>query len=105
MSDASVSAITLATPLVAILAGLTLLSSGIFGAHTILSGWVGARADGATAQASSLYLLAYYVGSSAAGSLGGRVWEDFAWPGTAACVCLLVGTAPVVAMCLWHKPA
>ncbi|MFX8681114.1 MFS transporter, partial [Acinetobacter baumannii] len=68
-------AITVAQPLLAVILGLALLSAGFFSAHTIASSWVGVRADGAKAQASSLYLLTYYVGSSIAGWLGGHVWE------------------------------
>ena len=97
-------AITCVQSLVVVILGLALLSAGFFSAHTIASSWVGLRADGAKAQASSLYLLAYYVGSSIAGWLGGRLWESFAWNGVAGFVALLLTTALVIAFRLGRYP-
>lgn len=91
-------AITVAQPLLAVILGLALLSAGFFSAHTIASSWVGVRADGAKAQASSLYLLTYYVGSSIAGWLGGHVWENVGWNGVAAFVGLMTGAALLIAV-------
>lgn len=96
-------AITVAQPLLAVILGLALLSAGFFSAHTIASSWVGVRADGAKAQASSLYLLTYYVGSSIAGWLGGRLWEAFGWHGVAGFVGLLLGMALVIALRLGRR--
>jgi len=89
--------VTLLSSLAGIIIGLTLFSAGFFGGHTILSGWVGARADGGKAQASALYLLAYYLGSSIVGSFGGRVWETLGWTGVAGFVALLISVALIVA--------
>ena len=59
--------------------GLALFTLGFFAAHAVASGQVGQRAKGAKAQASSLYLCAYYLGSSAVGYAGGYVWQHFGW--------------------------
>lgn len=96
-------AITVAQPLLAVVVGLALLSAGFFSAHTIASSWVGARADGAKAQASSLYLLTYYVGSSTAGWLGGQLWEGFGWNGVAGFVGLLLAAALAIALRLGRR--
>lgn len=72
-------AATLATPLAAIVVGIALLTTGFFSVHTVAGGWVGARAKGDKAHASSLYLLAYYLGSSVLGSLGGLFWSADGW--------------------------
>src|ERR1700743_856277 len=65
-------ALTLVTNLAAIVAGLAVLTFGFFGAHSVLSAWVGLRAARqAKAQASSLYLFFYYVGARIAGWRGG----------------------------------
>ena len=90
-------ALTLFHPLAAIVAGLTLLSTGFFGGHSVLSGWVGARADGAKAQASSLYLLGYYLGSSTLGSCGGWVWQALGWNGIVGFVALLFAVTLTIA--------
>jgi MFS transporter, YNFM family, putative membrane transport protein len=73
---------TLPASLPCIIAGLVVLTAGFFAAHSVASGWVGARARGAPAQASALYLAAFYVGSSVAGSAGGVVYGRGGWPAT-----------------------
>lgn len=81
-------------PLTAIAAGAVVLAFGFFGSHTITSSWVGRRALGARAQASSLYLLFYYLGASVIGTAGGWFWIRQAWPGVA----LLVGSSLLLAL-------
>jgi YNFM family putative membrane transporter len=66
--------------------GVATITGGFFGAHSVASAWVGAAARVHRAQASALYLLAYYAGSSMAGTVGGLIWARFAWPGIAAFV-------------------
>ncbi|MEK0362765.1 MFS transporter [Pseudomonas sp. CBC3] len=69
-----------ATPwLVAIIVGLALFTLGFFAAHAVASGQVGVHANGAKAQASALYLCAYYLGSSVVGYAAGYVWEHAGW--------------------------
>jgi YNFM family putative membrane transporter len=80
--------LTLVPELPIIIAGMAILTFGFFGAHSVASSWVGANARHAKAQASSLYLFAYYLGSSAIGTLGGVFWLHGAWPGV---VTLLAG--------------
>jgi YNFM family putative membrane transporter len=76
-------AITLATPLFIIIAGIALFTFGFFGSHSVVSTWVGTRARHSKAQASSLYLLFYYLGSSIVGSTGGLFWHEHQWNGVA----------------------
>jgi YNFM family putative membrane transporter len=80
-------ALTLSERLLPVAAGIAIFTFGFFGAHSIASSWVGRRAQQARAQASALYLSAYYLGGSLAGWLGGLFWADDGWPGVA----LLVG--------------
>jgi YNFM family putative membrane transporter len=87
-------AATLPDNLVSIVAGVALVTIGFFGAHSIASSWVGLRAESAKAQASALYLLFYYLGSSVAGSTGGLFYSFAGWPGVA----LLVGGLAVCAL-------
>ena len=69
-----------ATPwLAGAIAGLGLVTLGFFAAHAVASGQVGQRARGAKAQASALYLCAYYLGSSVLGYVAGWVWEHAGW--------------------------
>jgi len=63
----------------AAVAGLALFTLGFFAAHAVASGQVGQRAHGAKAQASALYLCAYYLGSSVIGYAAGYIWEHAGW--------------------------
>lgn len=81
---------TLSSSLAVIVLGLALLTAGFFGAHSIASSWVGSRARQAKAQASSLYLFAYYLGSSAIGTLGAPIWTTGGWNAIVAAISTLV---------------
>lgn len=90
-------AMTLASPIILILMGLVLFTAGFFGAHSIASGWTGALATTGRAQASSLYNLSYYSGSSAIGWSAGLVFQQFGWSAMAAALAVLAGGAAVIA--------
>jgi len=91
-------ALTAAGPLVAILCGIAIITGAFFAAHSTASGWVGRRATRDRAQASALYLLFYYLGSSLLGSAGGLAWNRAAWSGVAGFALVLTLTALVVAV-------
>ena len=91
-------ALTLSSSLFVVMAGIALLTFGFFGAHSIASAWVGRRARSAKAQAASLYLFLYYVGSSVIGSLGGIFWQREGWNGLVALVSVLLCAAFLIAL-------
>lgn len=97
--------ITLFEPLPVIVAGVGIFTCGFFCAHAIASSWVGRRALTARAQASSLYLFSYYLGSSISGTVGGLFWQHFGWNGVAAMIALLTVAALGVAGVLLRLPA
>lgn len=72
-------ALTAAHPLSVIILGIAVITATFFAAHSTASGWVGRRATRERAQASSLYLLFYYMGSSILGSAGGLAWNAGGW--------------------------
>lgn len=88
--------ITLAQPLWLVLLGLVVLTGGFFGAHSVASGWAGARAVTARGQSTGLYNLAYYGGSSLLGWAGGLAWEAQGWTGVVAFVGLAATLSLVV---------
>lgn len=96
--------LTCAGSLWMIVAGIAVLTVGFFGAHSMISAWVGARAKMGKAQASSLYLFTYYMGSSVVGSLGGLFWTWDGWPGVAAMTGLLVAVGIAIAWMLSRQP-
>jgi MFS transporter, YNFM family, putative membrane transport protein len=89
-------AITLAAPLPWIIVGVALFTCGFFGAHSVASSWVGRHAKTARAQASSLYLFFYYLGSSISGTVGGFCWTHGGWGGVAGLIGLLLAAAFIV---------
>jgi YNFM family putative membrane transporter len=73
--------LTLSGNLYVVIAGVALYTFGFLGAHSVASAWVGERAAEERAQASSLYLLFYYAGSSVVGTAGGLFWDPYGWYG------------------------
>ncbi len=72
-------ALTLFASLPLIILGIVVLTSGFFMTHSVASGLVGRLAHGTKGHASSLYMLAYYIGSSVMGSAGGWFWAMEGW--------------------------
>ncbi|MEK4027031.1 MULTISPECIES: MFS transporter [Bacillaceae] len=73
--------LTLPIPIFYKLIGIVIFTFGFFGAHSVASGLVSRHATHDIAQASSLYLFAYYLGSSVGGATGGVFWSLFGWSG------------------------
>jgi YNFM family putative membrane transporter len=88
--------LTLVDSLIAIVPGMGLFTFGFFASHSVVSSWVGRRAQSSQALASALYLFFYYLGSSVVGSASGLLWSSHGWHGL---VALLAG-ALAVAFCI-----
>jgi YNFM family putative membrane transporter len=93
---------TLLRPVWSIVAGIAVITFGFFGGHSIVSSWVGRRAGAAKAQASALYLFAYYLGAGIAGAVGGLFYAQHGWPGVAAFVATLFVLSLLFAWRLYH---
>jgi predicted MFS family arabinose efflux permease len=91
-------ALMLVPATVTVLAGLTIFTAGFFAAHAVASGWapVSARPD-ARAQASALYYLGYYGGSSIFGWALGIVFSSAGWVPFIGCVAGLSAGSAIVA--------
>jgi len=92
--------VSLASNLIVFAIGLAFVTGGFFGAHAIASGWVSRRAIVARGQAASLYLFAYYFGSSFVGSSGGEFWTLGGWPGIVLLVAALLSVAAGIGLSL-----
>jgi len=93
--------ITLGSSLIAVSAGLSLICLGFFVTHSIASTTVSQTATHHKGSASSLYLVAYYLGVSMGTTLLAPLWEHFNWTG----IILLTGSLPViyVAIVKWSQ--
>lgn len=89
-------AITLAHSLILVVVGVVTLTSGLFVGHAVASHLVGARASHGRAQATALYNVSYYAGSSVFGWVGGLAWIAGGWGGVAALVMALGVVAAVL---------
>ena len=67
--------------LIPTLLGIVLFTIGFFAAHSTASGWVGHIATHDRAEASSLYVFFYYLGSSILGALAGVLFDSLSWTG------------------------
>ncbi|MFD9031259.1 MFS transporter [Streptomyces sp. NPDC059567] len=74
--------LSLADDLAAVLLGLVLITAGFFAGHAVASSSVSRTAKTGRAQASALYQSAYYLGSSAGGTLGAIAFHSGGWAGT-----------------------
>lgn len=91
-------ALMLVPALVAVIVGLIAFTAGFFGAHAVASGWTPVAAhQEARAQASSLYYLGYYAGSSLFGWALGLVFGAVGWGWFVGVILAMCGLAMGVA--------
>ena len=90
-------ALTLMPGLWMMVLGISVITAGFFAAHSIANSWVGQLAKGNKGHASSLYMLAYYLGSSVVGSAGGWFWGSGGWSAVSGFAGALLGVAVLAA--------
>ena len=93
-------ALTITRPLWLVVVGLVVATFGFFVTHAIAAGWVGVLLPDARSQATALYSLCYYLGSSALGYLGALIFTVAGWWGAAAMVTLSAVAAVTLATAL-----
>src|SRR3984885_3370733 len=99
--------LTLPGSLACIVAGLAVMTTGFFAVHGVASSWVPVRAHAGgvpSAQAASLYLFAYYLGSSVFGNLAGHAWSAGGWPAVVALSLSLLVISGLLAAWLRRTP-
>ncbi len=97
--------LSLSDRLPAVILGIVLLTIGFFVAHSVSSAWVGALGGRSKGHAASLYLLAYYLGSSLLGAIGGWFWDHRGWPALAGFALALLSLAALTAVLLRRRQA
>jgi len=97
--------VTLVPSLPVVVGGLLLFTGGFFAAHAVASGWVPVRSRTGRAQASSLYTLFYYGGSSVLGWAGGLCYTVAGWTGAVGFVAGLVAVAVLLVLAVLRDPA
>ncbi len=90
--------LTPGSSLIFVVFGIVIFTIGFFGAHSTSAAWVGNFAKQARAQASSLYLFSYYLGSSISGTVGGFIYHLWDWDGVVCLILSLTGVAAYACM-------
>jgi predicted MFS family arabinose efflux permease len=97
--------LTLAPSLVVVIAGLTLLSSGVFIAQTASQSHLRVAAPPeARVTAAGLYLTCYYLGGTAAGVVPGIFWRLGKWPACVGFIVAMQAVALTIALVGWRTP-
>ena len=90
--------LTIAPAVPVIVAGIAVATAGFFAAHAVVSAWVPSQAPDAAGEASAIYSLSYYLGSSVLGWAAGLVFAAAGWGPTAAALIGFVGAAALIAL-------
>lgn len=80
------------------LIGIVALTVGFFAAHSTASGWVAHLATHDRAEASSMYVFCYYLGSSILGALAGVLFDALTWTGFILCYAAVALTLCALAL-------
>lgn len=76
-------------PLLLVIVGMLVFTASFFAAHSTASGWVGQIATHDRAEASSMYVFCYYLGSSLVGAATGWAHDLVPWFGFVAIIAAL----------------
>ena len=90
--------LTLSGKPVLIFIGLAIFTFCFFAAHSVVSSWVGRRAQTQQALASALYLFFYYLGASVIGWLSGVLWGVAGWTGVVALLGCALASGLLIAL-------
>ena len=96
--------LTLSQSLPAVIAGLALLSSGVFIAQTATQTYLRVTSPPeARVSAAGLYLTFYYLGGTVGGVAPGAFWAWGRWPACVGCVVIMQAIALAVALAGWKN--
>ncbi len=95
--------LTLLDGLAVIIAGMALLSGGMFVVQTLSLGFIAARIPQAKSTAVGMYVTSYYVGGAAGGIFPAPLWRLFGWPGVAGLLLLVALAIVALARTAWRN--
>jgi predicted MFS family arabinose efflux permease len=97
------SALTLLPSLMAVMAGLAMICSGVFIAQSASSSYLGKVAHFGKASAVGLYVMSYYAGGSFGAAVPGAVWHWGGWYATVGLIALVQAITMGVALRFWKS--
>ena len=96
------SLLTLGRLLPEVVAGLALISSGVFIAQAAANGYIGIAARSDRGLAVGMYATCYYIGGSVGGAVPALFWTSGGWPACVALIVLVQLTTAVLGWMFWR---
>jgi YNFM family putative membrane transporter len=87
----------------AIVAGLAIMSAGVFASQTASQGYIGVVAPDHRSTAVALYLTVYYTAGGLGAVLPAAVWSRGGWPATVGLIIAVQVLAALLAATLWTR--
>jgi len=94
--------LTLARPLTVVIAGLTLMCTGIFVCNSAGSGYVGRAAHGSRSAAAGLYVAVYFTGGFCGSWFPRFLPSSAGWTGIVVLILIMQVITAAIAGLLWH---
>jgi MFS family permease len=95
--------LTLVPSVPAIVAGLAVMSTGVFAAQAASQGYIGVVARERRSTAASLYITVYYAGGGLGAVLPAALWVRGGWPAVVALIVAVQACAAALAALLWTR--
>jgi MFS transporter, YNFM family, putative membrane transport protein len=95
--------LTLAAPVAAIVAGLTLCAACGTMCQAISTGYVTATAQEGRSSAVGLYVTAFYIGGAVGASVPGLIWNSGGWPAVVAMVVAMQAVMALIVALAWKR--
>jgi predicted MFS family arabinose efflux permease len=95
--------LTLIPNIATIVAGLAVMSTGVFAAQAASQGYIGVVARDHRSTAAALYITVYYIGGGLGAVLPAGIWNHGGWPATVALIVIVQAFAAVLAAALWTR--
>ena len=97
--------LTLVPAVATIVAGLAVMSTGVFAAQAASQGYIGIVARERRSTAAALYLTVYYTGGGLGAVLPAAVWTRGGWPATVGLILAVQVLAALLAGVFWRTAA
>lgn len=95
--------VTLAPGLPLVIAGLAIMSTGVFCAQAASQGYIGAIASAQRSTAASLYIMVYYTGGGIGAIAPAGAWHAGGWPATVALILAVQCVSASIAWFVWPR--
>ncbi|CAH2604277.1 MFS transporter [Rhodovastum atsumiense] len=96
--------LTLVPHVGAVIAGLALMSGGLFVVQALSLGFIAATIRKAKSTAVGLYVTCYYVGGALGGVIPGGAWHHVGWPGVIAVLLAMAAAIATTGLLFWRDP-